>query len=82
LEKRAGRSRFDTRRGSCHTPDFEALFLFACAATCGTALAQRVTVVGCLSGSADNYNLTDEEQNVYRLKGPVAELRGHTGDEI
>jgi hypothetical protein len=41
-----------------------------------------MTVQGCLSGSAGNYMLTDQNGTMYQLAGDTAKLSEHVGHEI
>jgi hypothetical protein len=42
----------------------------------------QTTVVGCLSGSAGSYMLTDKKGNSFELTGDTAKLSEHVGHEI
>ena len=42
----------------------------------------QTTVQGCLSGSADNYTLTDTSGTTYQLTGNTSKLRKHVGHQV
>ncbi len=42
----------------------------------------QTTVVGCLSGSAGSYMLTDKKGDNFELTGDIAKLSEHVGHEI
>ena len=44
--------------------------------------ASQTTVVGCLSGSAGSYMLTDKKGNSFELTGDTAKLSEHVGHEM
>lgn len=47
-----------------------------------SASSSEVEVVGCLNRQSGKLQLTDENGNVYDLRGRTAEIKNHVGDEL
>ena len=48
----------------------------------GSGAATQATVQGCLSGSKDNYTLTDSSGTTYKLTGDTSKLSEHIGHKV